>query len=126
MFDSISIADGVRNAARNRHHQQQQNNMPHSAIPSHLRNQQQPQQHRGGPMANQQQQPMGPNQPQQVLDYHDENLSDKEIYPGSIHQTGSGHQVGAIHQGHNPMVNIDINYFNHINEIKKILKMQSG
>lgn len=110
MFDLISITDGVRNAARNRHHQQQ-NNMPHSAIPSHIRNQQQPQQHRGGPMTNQQQQPIGPNQPQQVLDYHDENLSDKEIYPGSMHQTGSGQQVGSVHQGHNSMVNIGKNIY---------------
>lgn len=106
----ISIADGVRNAARNRHHQQQ-NNMSHSTIPSHMRNQQQPQQHRGGPMTNQQQQPMGPNQTQQVLDYHDENLSDKEIYPGSMHQTSSGNQVGPMHQGHNSMVNIGIHFF---------------
>lgn len=116
MFDLNSNAGGVRNAARSRHHQQQ-NNMTHSAIPMHMRNQQQPQ-HRGGPMTNQQQQTIGSNQPQQVLDYHDENLSDKEIYPGSIHQTGSGHQVGALHQGHNSMVNIGINTFNHINEIK--------
>lgn len=110
MCDLIFIVDGVRNAARNRHHQQQ-NTMPHSAIPSHMRNQQQPQQHRLGPTTNQQQQPMGSNQPQQVLDYHDENLSDKEIYPGPIHQTGSGHQVGPMQQGHNSMVNIGINTF---------------
>jgi RIMS-binding protein 2 len=55
-----------------------------------------PQQNMQQPMRNprmQQQQQMGmqnqgqmnPGQPQQVIE-HDENLSDKEIYPGSLHQ----------------------------------------
>lgn len=49
-----------------------------------MNNQQQQQQmmNSQGQMMNNQMQPMNPNQ---VID-HDENLSDKEIYPGSMHQ----------------------------------------
>lgn len=71
--------DQVRAAARNRN--------PGGAIqpqPGHMRgrmmNNQQMMNNQG--MMNNQMQPMNPNQ---VID-HDENLSDKEIYPGSMHQ----------------------------------------
>lgn len=96
--------DSVRNAARNRH------NVPHTGIPPHLRNQrggvinaagqnvgghmqqqhqqQLMQQQQGGiqqPGQMQTNQPGGMNQqPQQVIE-HDENLSDKEVFPGSMH-----------------------------------------
>ncbi|XP_055604751.1 uncharacterized protein LOC129752985 [Uranotaenia lowii] len=66
--------DQVRAAARNRN--------PGGAIqpqPGHLRNQRMMNNQQ---MMNNQMQPMNPNQ---IID-HDENLSDKEIYPGSLHQ----------------------------------------
>lgn len=93
--------------------------MPHSGLPPHMRNQQQQQQMQqqqrvphqqmigpsGQMMQNQMQQ--NPNhQPQQILDHHDENLSDKEVFPGS----GS-----MMQQQHNQMVGetliFTFNYF---------------
>lgn len=87
--------DSVRAAARNR---AQQNNVPQPALPPHMRNQQQ-QQQRNAMMSNQQQIPqqqqmlMQSAQGQQILDHHDENLSDKEIYPGAMH----GQMVNITH-----------------------------
>lgn len=84
---SIFITDSARNLPRHRNHQIQTNNMqstnmqtinvqPHSRNPPHfsrtaLMNQQN---------ANQ---IIGPNN-QQILDHHDENLSEKEVYPGGF------------------------------------------
>uniref|UniRef100_A0A6B2ED43 Putative peripheral benzodiazepine receptor prax-1 n=1 Tax=Phlebotomus kandelakii TaxID=1109342 RepID=A0A6B2ED43_9DIPT len=83
--------DVVRNAARNR-----VQHAPHTGIPPHMRSQrpgpqqqqqQQPgmmQQQNPGQMQMNQQMPMTQQQ-QQVIE-HDENLSDKEVFPGSMHQ----------------------------------------
>lgn len=81
------FSDTVRNSARNRHHQHQnqiqhqqqqsQLNMSQSAIPPYMRNQQQS-------PRNNQSNTTGVNHQQQILDHHDENLSDKEIFPGKI------------------------------------------
>lgn len=83
--------------------------MPHTGLPPHMRNQQQQlqqqqqqrvghQQMSGQPgqmMQNQMQ--SNPNhQPQQILDHHDENLSDKEVFPGSMMQQHNNQMVGVI------------------------------
>ncbi|XP_031638174.1 putative cyclin-dependent serine/threonine-protein kinase DDB_G0272797/DDB_G0274007, partial [Contarinia nasturtii] len=82
------IPNFVRNAARTRninHHQQQQQhqqqtNFQQTSIPPHMRNQpHQQQSQRVGPLVNQQN-VAGTNH-QQILDHHDESLSDKEIFP---------------------------------------------
>lgn len=67
--------DTVRNAAKHRNQQHQNNNMQSSNVQSHMRNQR---------LLNQQNtnQVVGTSNPQQILDHHDENLSDKEVYPG--------------------------------------------
>lgn len=87
--------DSVRNATRNRQH-----NVPHTGIPPHLRNQQRGG-HQIGPMPqNQQNMPMNQQQQQhqQVIE-HDENLSDKEIFPGNMHQQhGQMNQMGQMGQ----------------------------
>ena len=65
--------DQVRISARNRNPQANLQQQP-------MRNPRMQQQ-----MGMQNQNQMNPNQPQQVIE-HDENLSDKEVYPGSLHQ----------------------------------------
>lgn len=87
--------DGVRNAARNRSHQ---NNVPHTALPQHMRQHHQQQQQQQQQLQQQQRGQMM-NQQQQIIDHHDENLSDKEVYPGSMHQS------------HNQMVNIIVQIY---------------
>ncbi|KAG4069628.1 hypothetical protein HA402_014651 [Bradysia odoriphaga] len=100
-----AIPNVVRNAARNRH------NMPHSGLPPHMRNQQQQQQQRAGHqqiigpsgqmMQNQMQQ--NPNhQQQQILDHHDENLSDKEVFPGSGSMMQQQHNQMGYQQNKTP------------------------
>ncbi|XP_038119786.1 uncharacterized protein LOC6032738 isoform X5 [Culex quinquefasciatus] len=85
--------DQVRNAARNRNPGGAMQPQPgqHMRNQRMINNQQQQQQqmmNNQGQMMNNQMQPMNPNQ---VID-HDENLSDKEIYPGSMHQQESRSQ----------------------------------
>lgn len=79
--------DQVRNAARNRNpggamQPQPGQHMRNQRMMNNQQQQQQQMMNNQGQMMNNQMQPMNPNQ---VID-HDENLSDKEIYPGSMHQ----------------------------------------
>jgi hypothetical protein len=81
--------DVVRAAARNRQPQQMRTNQMQqrggmggpTQLPMNPQQQQQQQQQ----MHQQQMQPGMPGMPQQVIE-HDENLSDKEVFPGSMHQ----------------------------------------
>lgn len=76
-FIEIYYQGTVRNAARNRHNeQQQQANLTQPQV----RHQQQIA--RSLNQQNTNQQLMGPSLPQQILEHPEENLSDKEIYPG--------------------------------------------
>jgi RIMS-binding protein 2 len=77
----------VRAAARNRQPQQMRTNQMQqrggmggpTQLPMNPQQQQQQQQQQ------MHQQQMQPGMPQQVIE-HDENLSDKEVFPGSMHQ----------------------------------------
>ncbi|KAL1376567.1 hypothetical protein pipiens_016832, partial [Culex pipiens pipiens] len=93
------IPNQVRNAARNRNPGGAMQPQPgqHMRNQRMMNNQQQQQQmmNNQGQMMNNQMQPMNPNQ---VID-HDENLSDKEIYPGSMHQQESRSQRDSNSSG---------------------------